>query len=473
MATEDKFSEKDLICPQCGEIFSLPVLLKCGHNFCQSCVKRFWDWKGQKICPACSTLSSFFKPPINLALKLKVDKYRAQMNNSTGDTGDTCLTHNEKFKIFCHNDEKLICLICQLSKQHKMHECSPVEEAVQHKKNEISKQLDFLKKELKTLHQTRATWRETKAYIQTQVNEDEAVIKEEFEMLHQFLREDEHTRLYELKLEAERKTAVISRKLETITEQIKDLSASISDVEKHLKAPDLAFLREYKRTKTRVKYNTQQQEPVPDCLINSAQHLGLLRFKICKQMSKLVNCVPVILDPNTAQHNLSISPDLSSVHSVKKRVLPDNPERCTSQMCVLGAVGFTSGKHSWTTEVGHTKDWSIGVALESIKRKDLVSLKPAEGIWAISLCQGDSLVVEAFPRVRLPMKNKLEKITVKLDYDKGKVLFINAADSTTIHTFKGKFTEQIFPYFSLGLPTVAQNQGTLTVCPMTVKVEAE
>uniref|UniRef100_A0A672GF82 B30.2/SPRY domain-containing protein n=1 Tax=Salarias fasciatus TaxID=181472 RepID=A0A672GF82_SALFA len=182
---------------------------------------------------------------------------------------------------------------------------------------------------------------------------------------------------------------------------------------------------------------------------------------------------PVILDPNTAHHNLSISPDLSSVQRGRKKVLPDNPERCTGQMCVLGAAGFKSGKHSWTTEVGHTKDWSIGVALESFKRKNFVSLKPSEGIWAVSLCNGDSLFAKTCPRSKLPMKHKPEKITVELDYDKGRVVFRNATDSTTIYAFKAKFTERIFPYFSLGFPDGSQNESKLTISPMRIKVEVE
>lgn len=182
--------------------------------------------------------------------------------------------------------------------------------------------------------------------------------------------------------------------------------------------------------------------------------------------------VPVTLDPNTAQSNLKFSEELSCVQYSSKQLLPDNPERCTSRVCVLGATGFTSGKHSWTVEVGQGKDWYIGVAQESIKRKSTVFLNRSEGFWVIGLCNGDSFWAQTSPRTKLVLKQKPERITVKLDYDKGKVVFINAADLTTIHTFSDRFTEKIYPYFSPGLYE-GKNSSPLTICPLTITVDTQ
>uniref|UniRef100_A0A3Q2WZV4 B30.2/SPRY domain-containing protein n=1 Tax=Haplochromis burtoni TaxID=8153 RepID=A0A3Q2WZV4_HAPBU len=161
--------------------------------------------------------------------------------------------------------------------------------------------------------------------------------------------------------------------------------------------------------------------------------------------------IPVVLDPNTAHFNLKFSEELSCVQYSSKKLLPNNPERLVSRISVLGATGFTSGKHSWTVDVGQGKDWYIGVALDSIQRKNTIFLSPAEGFWVIGLSNGDSLWAQTTPRSKLPMKAKPNRITVELDYERGKVVFINAADSTKIHTFKDKFTEKVFPYFSPGL----------------------
>uniref|UniRef100_A0A8C5SXH4 RING-type domain-containing protein n=1 Tax=Laticauda laticaudata TaxID=8630 RepID=A0A8C5SXH4_LATLA len=33
---------EDLSCSICLELFSDPVILECGHNYCQVCITRFW-----------------------------------------------------------------------------------------------------------------------------------------------------------------------------------------------------------------------------------------------------------------------------------------------------------------------------------------------------------------------------------------------------------------------------------------------
>lgn len=183
--------------------------------------------------------------------------------------------------------------------------------------------------------------------------------------------------------------------------------------------------------------------------------------------------VPFVLDPNTAQANLRFSEELTCVQYSNKQPLPDNPERCTSRVCVLGATGFTSGKHSWTVNVGHGKDWYIGVATESIKRKSVIFLNPGEGFWVIGLCNGDTYWAQTSPRAKLALKQKPERITVKLDYDKGKVVFVNAANLTTVHSFSDRFTERLFPYFSPGLYQDRKNACPLTICPLKVTMDVE
>lgn len=83
----------------------------------------------------------------------------------------------------------------------------------------------------------------TASTLQTQANEIEEAVKEEFEKLHLFLREEEDTRLKVLKQEEEIKIQVMSEKLKTIKDQIKTLSSTISDIEAALRVEDLQFLQ--------------------------------------------------------------------------------------------------------------------------------------------------------------------------------------------------------------------------------------
>lgn len=169
----------------------------------------------------------------------------------------------------------------------------------------------------------------------------------------------------------------------------------------------------------------------------------------------------VNFDPNTAHPNLIIRDELTTISYGEKQQLPDNPERFTGRMAVLAASGFNSGKQRWDVEVAHSKEWYIGVARVSIKRKTAVFLNPTDGFWVIANNE-ESYWAQTSPRTRLTLKNKPQIITVELDYDKGKVSFSNAADGASIYSFKDKFTERIFPYFAIGI-----NKGnTLRICPV-------
>ncbi|XP_058500782.1 zinc-binding protein A33-like [Solea solea] len=466
-ATSALLCEEDLFCPQCSDIYCLPVLLKCGHNICRVCLQKFWEWKGSRECPVCRSVSVHSRPPINLALKLAADEYQLQ---SSSNDEEVCLLHKKTLTMFCQNDEEPICLVCQTSTQHKVHECCPVEEAAQQKRTEFSTMLESLKKKLKILNKKEEHWRETKTYIQTQANQNENVIKEEFQKLHTFLWEEEKTRLKVLRQEEEIKTQVMHKKLDHIKNQIRTLSSTITDIETALRAKDLPFLQEYKVTKKRIKCGIREPECIRDILINSAKHLGSLKFGVWKRMAQIVNCVPITLDPNTAHSNLELSQELTCVKYCRRQLLPDNPERCTSRLSVMGATGFTSGKHSWTVEVGQSKDWYIGVVRESVQRKSTVFLNPAEGFWVIGLSNGDTFSAQTTVCTKLVLKQKPERIRVELDCDKGKVVFTNTADMTTIYMFKDRFTERIFPYISPGLSEEGNISCPLTICPLTITV---
>lgn len=177
------------------------------------------------------------------------------------------------------------------------------------------------------------------------------------------------------------------------------------------------------------------------------------------------------LDPNTAQSNLKFSKELSCVQYGTKQQLPDNPERCTTRVCVLGATSFTSGKHSWTVDVGQGREWYIGVAAESIKRKSVIFLNPSEGFWVIGLCNSDTYWAQTTPKTKLQLKLKPARVTVKVDYEKGKVVFINTVDSSIIHTFNDRFTERLFPYLSPGLYQGESTSVPLAICPLKITVE--
>lgn len=47
------FSEQELTCSICLDLFSEPVSTPCGHNFCQGCIGGYWASSAACSCPLC------------------------------------------------------------------------------------------------------------------------------------------------------------------------------------------------------------------------------------------------------------------------------------------------------------------------------------------------------------------------------------------------------------------------------------
>ncbi|XP_072559352.1 zinc-binding protein A33-like [Paramormyrops kingsleyae] len=473
MAATDSFLEEELCCSVCSDFFKDPVLLKCSHSFCKVCLQKFWKENSSRECPLCRRKSSGEDPPVNIVLRNIVESYLQQrrVRNVAEKSESRCSLHGEKLLLFCKNDLEPICLVCQTARKHRNHQLCPVEEAVQDKKEDLRASLIPLKEKLEKLTKVKQEFEETATHIKSQSQHTEKRIKEEFEELHQFLKEEEEARLAILRVEEMEKSERMKEKIENISKQVSTLSEKIRDIEKAMGAEDVSFLKTLKNIKEKAQCSLQDPILASGLLIDVAKHLGSLKFRIWKKILGTVQYTPVTLDPNTAAPWLSVSDDLTSVRDTDVyQQLPDNPERFSPCVCVLGSKGFSSGKHSWEVEVGDTPKWDVGVAAESVNRKGGISCSPEDGFWVVVLRKGDVYTACDSLPTRLRLKRKPQRIRVQLDYDRGEVSFSNPADMSLIYTFKGTFTGSLFPFFSPYLKEDGKNAGAFKICPMKMSV---
>ncbi|XP_064176012.1 zinc-binding protein A33-like [Anguilla rostrata] len=303
----------------------------------------------------------------------------------------------------------------------------------------------------------------------SQVQHTERQIKAEFEKLHQFLREEEEARLAALREEEEQKSRIMKEKIENIKGHISTLTAKITAIEKIMDTEDTSSLQSYKNTKERAQCTLQDPELLSGARIDVAKHLGNLKFRVWEKMLEMVQYTPVVLDPNTVRTYVSLSDDLTTVrHTGTDHKYPDNPERFSNCVSVLGSEGFTSGKHSWEVKVGNKLSWDIGVVKESISRKGSISYSPGRGFWVLMLRNGDKY--RAAGVTDLTLKRKPQSIRVQLDYDRGEVSFFDSSDMSLIYTSKDTFTESVFPYFCPHLKG-DKNEGPLQICPVKISVK--
>ncbi|XP_053352313.1 zinc-binding protein A33-like [Clarias gariepinus] len=441
-----KFSEEDLSCPVCCDIFKDPVLLLCSHSVCKECLQLFWEAKGSRECPVCRSMSSLEKPPTNLVLRNLCETFLQERNQRSSALKTVCSLHSEKLKLFCLDDQQAVCLVCRDSRKHTNHKFRPIDEAVTDCKEKLKTVLTPLQKRLKILNDCKLNWIKTAEHIKIQSRHTERQIKEEFEKLHQFLQNEEAARIAALREEEEQKSQMMKEKIEKLSRDISSLSDKIRAIEEEMRAEDVSFLQNNKATMKRAQCTLQHPEELSGALIHVAKHLANLRFRVWEKMQHIVQYTPITLDPNTVHPNLIVSDDLTSVRfSDDNQKLPDNPERFDEYVCILGSEGFTSGTHCWDVEVGDCSFWFVGVMTASAKRKgDTIS---RSGIWCVDYYNGKYTARSSpKPATYLSVAKKLQRIRVNLDWDRGKLSFFDPFTNTHIHTFTHTFTEKLLPF---------------------------
>nr|XP_046235749.1 E3 ubiquitin-protein ligase TRIM35 [Scatophagus argus] len=473
MAARVSLSEVDLSCPICCEIFRDPVVLKCSHSFCTSCLRQHWVHGGSRDCPLCRS-ESLDDPVPSLTLKNLCESYIKEsesLEEMAGELycepGEVCPLHGEKLKLFCLPDNEPICVVCHTSRKHKQHDCCPVSEAVVDVKEKMKSALSSLQEKRDAFDKMKKNYEDAVAYIQVQARFVERRTREEFEKLRSFLQAEEETRMEALKKEEVQKSRAMMQKIEEITRDITSVSESIRVLEEEMASEGISLLHNCKRTLASAESPTEAPVMAPGALIDVANYLGSLTFHIWEKMHKIVKYTPVTLDPNTAAPWLVLSDDLTSVcDSDDKRKLPDNPERYDPDTAVLGREGFSSGKHTWDVSVGDNTAWVVGVAKASVLRKEKVSSVLKNGYLCVYFYH-KMYFAGTSPLTRLSLKKTPQRIRVHLDCDKGRVSFYDPHDNTPIYTFKHAITESVFPYFWVGC-----QQCPLTVQPLEVSVKA-
>ncbi|KAK0132966.1 Zinc finger protein RFP [Merluccius polli] len=189
------WSEDNFSCSICLDVFNSPVSTRCGHNFCRTCITKFWDDQVQYKCPVCSEL--FHTRPdlrVNTLLSEMVDQFRRSVRvkeQPCVEPGEVpcdvctgtqlkavksclvclisychthlephqriavlkkhllvepmdrledrmCKKHNQLLQLFCQTDQVCVCLVCTVT-DHRSHPVVPLEEEFKVKKAPLGK----------------------------------------------------------------------------------------------------------------------------------------------------------------------------------------------------------------------------------------------------------------------------------------------------------------------------------------------
>uniref|UniRef100_A0A8C9XCT0 E3 ubiquitin-protein ligase TRIM21-like n=1 Tax=Sander lucioperca TaxID=283035 RepID=A0A8C9XCT0_SANLU len=498
-------SEDQFLCSICLDVFTDPVTIPCGHNFCKNCITEHWNTNDQYLCLMCK--EGFTTRPdlrVNTFISEMVAHSEQQVSKPGEVPCDVCTGTKLKALKSClmclvsycethleHHLTTCVCMLCNVL-DHKMHD------VVKLGKTEAEIQQMIQKRRLKI--------QEIKHSVDLSEEDGDREIAEGvqvFTSLKESIAEGVQV-FTSLKESVERGLNglinTIKEKQNTTEKQaeafIKELEQEISELMK--RSTEVRYLSRAEDhlhlLQSVQSLNIQQPPPTKDWTevsVRQSSYEGTvvkavvqLEETLSKEMKKLLEAelkrvqqyaVDVTLDPDTAHPNLILSHDRKQVNDrdllsmLLRKNLPDNPERFSDCACVLGKQSFSSGRFYFEVQVKEKTEWDFGVARESINRKGVLALSPQYGYWTIWLRNGNEYYAAAGPPVCLSLKSQPQKVGVFVDYEEGLVSFYDVDAATHICSYTGcSFTEKLFPYFSPCDNDDGKNSAPLIISPVRV-----
>ncbi|XP_074552512.1 E3 ubiquitin-protein ligase TRIM21-like [Halichoeres trimaculatus] len=542
-AANSQRAEDQFLCSICLDVFTHPVTILCGHNFCKACITEHWDTSDRSQCPMCKEV--FTSRPdlrVNTLLSEMVsqlrDKAQQEASSSSSQEQESkpgevfcdactgtrlkalkscldclvsycethlephltaprlrrhqlmepvdnledrmCPKHHKPLELFCKSDQTCVCLLCSVL-DHKTHEFVPLTEASEEKKAELEETeaeiQQMIQKRRVKIQQIKASVQLSQTNADREMAEGVGVFSALKESVERGLAQLIHT-IQEKQKSSEEQAQDFIKQLE---EEISELMKRSSELEQ------LSHSEDHLNLLHRVQsLNIQQPPPTKDwtgVTVHPPSYEGAARRAAAQleetlreEMKKLLQAelrrvqqyaADVTLDSDTANPWLILSDDGKQVCLGEgKKNLPDNPERFSSCVSVLGKQSLSSGRFYYEVQVKGKTEWDLGVARESINRKGKISLGPRFGFWCIWLRNGNYEAVGDLS-IRLSLRSQPEKVGVFVDYEEGLVSFYDVDSADLIYSFTGcSFTDKLHPYFNPSLNKGGENCAPLIISPV-------
>ncbi|KAF6271591.1 MEFV innate immuity regulator, pyrin [Rhinolophus ferrumequinum] len=477
--------QDEAVCPLCRTQKGDPVGGTCVHDSC-SCSGACRDPKSSGGCPPSCHLCQSSIPRNSGGPK---QQEGLQMVSVRPKPPLQCERHMMQAQLlFCEDHREPICLICSLSQEHRGHRVRPIAEAALEYKEQIQKQLEYLKELKKSGEEQRSQGDENTANYLKQTQIQKQRVRYQWEQLCQFL--EEQKRLFVAWLEELGQTigqvretydTRVSRDIALLDKLIEELETKQCQSEWEL-MQDIGFTLHRAKTVTipepwatppemKEKFHLlyKKSEFVEKSIKHFSKTLSseMETFIVPELVGAQAHAVNVVLDAETAHPDLIFSDDLKSVRLGNKcNNLPDSPERFDSCIMALGSPSFLSGLHYWEVEVGDKTGWVLGICKASTSRKGSMTLSPENGYWVIMM-KGREYQVSTSPPTRLKMREPPRRVGIFLDYNARDISFYNVTAKSHIYTFTSfSSSGPLKPIFSPGTHDGGKNMDPLTICPV-------
>ncbi|XP_077901073.1 tripartite motif-containing protein 64-like [Ictidomys tridecemlineatus] len=194
-----------LTCTVCMNYFLEPITIDCGHTFCRPCLYFCWEEaQTPRCCPECRKIAEKTDSRTNTALKKLASHTRQARPRSVSSSGEQlCRRNGETKGLFCEVDKILLSAPCSESPEHAVHSYSPVACMAEENREKIVKKMDPLwQKSQEMQDNLNKEIRKSESFVDYVVLRRN-MIKVQYQMMHQFLLEEERFQLETLEREAQ------------------------------------------------------------------------------------------------------------------------------------------------------------------------------------------------------------------------------------------------------------------------------
>ncbi|OCT61790.1 uncharacterized protein LOC379589 isoform X1 [Xenopus laevis] len=338
---------QELCCSICLDFYRKPVILRCGHNFCQDCITGVFDTQEEEewgfyTCPECRKRFKVRPLPVrNLALYNIAELYKVArpkpeeteilctycidfpqhavktclhceaslcevhlrahctseehilLDPTSPLQNRHCPIHGKLFEYYCSEDSVCVCVHCCLSEQHRGHQVEMLNKASQIRKAELSVILENMgllkaKKNMATLNLTRHG---------RKVEQETAVLTKNVAALFSTIREHlgclEHHILNEIKLQEQKVLLPISELIGKLEVEKDELTRKMHYIEELCHNTDsLAVLQDQELDNVRDDDDDEEETYSKHLISTSHVDRLLLSLIIQKGLDRYVATIP-------------------------------------------------------------------------------------------------------------------------------------------------------------------------------------
>ncbi|XP_068128120.1 E3 ubiquitin-protein ligase TRIM11-like [Hyperolius riggenbachi] len=498
---------EELECSICLSIYTDPVTLRCGHNFCRGCIHRVLatqEGSGGYSCPECreefperpalqrniklrNIVENFLStqpgqeesqvfcshcihtpvPAVKSCLlcevslcenHLRVHKKSPEhilCDPTTSLEDRKCSIHQEVLKYYCTEDSTCICVSCCLIGKHKGHQMESLEEASENKKTKLRNVLQEVMSQREEMEKRVQSLEERRRKAPEKADDETERVSALFRDLRRRLEELEKRVLSDLTRQAERVSSHYNDVIRQLEIKKEELSRKIHHIEELCNMTDpLTVLQESHTcdmcdTKERDNEDRDRHDggDLDVAGISHTLHTGLADIMSGVTGGISVQPADISLDVNTAGKAMQISDDRKSASRAdRSQNLPQTAERFQDWPYVLSSQRFSSGRHYWEVDVGGSVSWRVGMCYPSIARRgDQSRIGWNNKSWGLDRAGDQYFVIHDSIKIQLPDKIPGDRVRIYLDYEAGQISFYALCDPIRhIHIFTATFTEPLY-----------------------------